>query len=79
MGQAIIAAKFPIKVEIEAGKIYSWCSCGLSKKQPYCDGSHKSGDLRPKVFKADKSESAWFCQCKQSTGSPYCDGTHKKL
>jgi CDGSH-type Zn-finger protein len=21
-------------------KIYRWCSCGLSLKQPFCDGSH---------------------------------------
>ena len=26
---------------VEANKRYSWCSCGLSNKQPLCDGSHK--------------------------------------
>ena len=35
--------KNPYKVKVEKGKTYSWCSCGLSKKQPFCDGSHKGG------------------------------------
>ena len=28
-------------ISVEANKRYSWCSCGLSKKEPLCDGSHK--------------------------------------
>jgi len=32
--------KSPYKVKVEKGKIYSWCACGLSVKQPFCDGSH---------------------------------------
>jgi len=27
-------------VEVEEGKTYYWCSCGKSKNQPFCDGSH---------------------------------------
>ena len=30
----------PYKVKVEKDKTYSWCSCGLSKKHPFCDGSH---------------------------------------
>lgn len=30
----------PIDVELKKGKSYAWCACGLSKKQPFCDGSH---------------------------------------
>nr|WP_240538596.1 CDGSH iron-sulfur domain-containing protein [Rhodoferax sp. PAMC 29310] len=26
---------------MEQGKDYYWCACGLSKSQPFCDGSHK--------------------------------------
>ena len=29
----IIAAKEPFQVEVVEGKKYSWCKCGLSKKQ----------------------------------------------
>jgi len=35
----------PYKVKVEKGKTYSWCSCGLSKKQPFCDSSHRGGPL----------------------------------
>jgi CDGSH-type Zn-finger protein len=37
-----IAVKQPIQVELEVGKSYYWCSCGHSKKQPFCDGSHNA-------------------------------------
>ncbi len=29
------------KVQIISGKGINDCTCGLSKKMPYCDGSHK--------------------------------------
>jgi len=79
MKKGHIAAKEPAQVELEAGKIYAWCSCGLSGNQPYCDGSHSKGEMRPKVFKAEKSETAYLCQCKQTNGSPFCDGSHNAL
>ena len=28
--------------DVEKGKDYYWCACGLSKSQPFCDGSHKA-------------------------------------
>ena len=28
------------KVELQKGKEYLWCACGMSKNQPFCDGSH---------------------------------------
>ncbi|NJN26897.1 MAG: CDGSH iron-sulfur domain-containing protein [Cyclobacteriaceae bacterium] len=79
MEKAHIAAKFPVEVELKAGKIYAWCSCGLSKNQPHCDGSHSKGNLKPKMYTSQKTEKAWFCQCKQTSGSPFCDGSHKRL
>ena len=79
MEKAHIAAKEPGQRDLQEGKTYAWCACGLSKNQPMCDGSHTKGDLLPKVFKAEKSETAWLCQCKQTNGSPFCDGTHSGL
>lgn len=79
MEKAHVAAKMPAQVDLEAGKTYAWCACGLSGNQPFCDGSHSKGDLRPMVFKAEKSETAYLCQCKQTNGSPFCDGSHNAL
>ena len=77
--KATIAAKHPIKTELETGKTYHWCSCGLSKSQPFCDGSHASTSFKPQTFKADADGDAYLCQCKATGNPPYCDGTHKKL
>lgn len=74
-----IAQKNPYEVHVEAGKNYAWCACGMSKKQPFCDGSHSGSEFRPTVFKAEKSETVWLCGCKHTAGKPFCDGTHSKL
>ena len=41
------------------GKNYAWCSCGLSKKQPLCDSSHRDTGIKPIVFTAEKSETIY--------------------
>jgi len=74
-----IAQKAPYGVDVEAGKSYWWCSCGLSKNQPFCDGSHKPTHLMPLEYKAEKSEKVWLCGCKQTSRKPACDGSHKQL
>ena len=79
MSKGKIAASGPFAVAVEAGKDYYWCRCGLSESQPFCDGSHKSTDLAPARFTAQKSETVYFCGCKQSGSSPLCDGTHRSL
>jgi len=74
-----IAQKAPIKVEVEAGKTYHWCACGLSRQQPFCDGSHKGGPFTPLAYTADATGPKWFCACKQCGTQPLCDGSHKQL
>jgi CDGSH-type Zn-finger protein len=74
-----VAAKSPVKATVEMGKDYWWCSCGLSKNQPFCDGSHKGSGFSPKKFTADKDGDVWFCQCKHSANGALCDGSHKTL
>ena len=47
----------PYKAKVEKDKTYFWCSCGLSKKQPFCDNSHnKEVHFKPikYVAKSDK-------------------------
>jgi CDGSH iron-sulfur domain-containing protein 3 len=74
-----IAARAPIPVDVEAGKNYFWCQCGLSQSQPFCDGSHKGTEFRPVMFHAEESGTKYFCACKQTNGEPFCDGSHKAI
>lgn len=76
MSDPVRAADGPFVIDVEAGKRYSWCACGLSKDQPFCDGSHKGGDIRPVHYFAEKSGQLYFCGCKQTKSPPLCDGSH---
>ena len=55
------------------------CACGLSKNQPFCDGSHKGTSFTPMEFSVTDKKQVALCQCKQTKNPPYCDGTHKSL
>ena len=68
----------PIAVEVEKDKSYYWCSCGKSKNQPFCDGSHKDTKFTPVVYKAEETKAVYFCACKQTNNQPFCDGSHSK-
>jgi mannose-6-phosphate isomerase-like protein (cupin superfamily)/CDGSH-type Zn-finger protein len=65
--------------ELEAGKRYFWCSCGRSKTQPFCDGSHAGSKFLPVLFKAKSNEDVIFCGCKHTATPPFCDGSHSNL
>lgn len=69
----------PIPVEVEAGQTYWWCACGLSKAQPFCDGSHKATAMTPVAWTAAESKRYFLCTCKKTAGQPLCDGTHNRL
>ena len=74
-----IAQKAPYPFEVKAGKKYAWCACGLSKKQPFCDGSHKGTEISPIIYTAEKECRVYFCGCKYSKSKPLCDGSHNNL
>jgi CDGSH-type Zn-finger protein len=66
----------PIAIDVEAGKIYWWCSCGRSASQPFCDGTHKGSEYAPMKYTATETGRLWFCACKQTASPPLCDGSH---
>ena len=70
----------PFKVMVEKDKTYFWCSCGLSLKQPFCDGSHKKeGKFKSIKYIAKENENIFFCECKKTKNQPLCDGSHSKF
>lgn len=75
-----IAAYKPQYWELEKDKSYLWCSCGLSKNQPFCDQSHVGTSFKPVRYVAQQqSEEVLFCMCKHSSDQPFCDGSHNNL
>ena len=76
MTKAVRASEKPYATEVVKGETYYWCACGLSKTQPFCDGSHKDTDISPVKYVADESGTAYFCGCKATKNRPMCDGSH---
>ena len=73
------AGNGPIEITVEKGRMYGWCTCGLSDTHPLCNGAHKNGtEFRSLKFEAEKDGTVWLCTCKQTKKPPYCDGSHKK-
>ncbi len=76
MGNPIAADNKPIAVHLEEGKEYHWCTCGRSKQQPFCDGSHRGTGLEPARFTAEETGETKLCQCKGTRNRPVCAGSH---
>jgi glutamate synthase domain-containing protein 2/CDGSH-type Zn-finger protein len=75
----LVAARYPAKLRLEAGKTYLWCRCGRSRSQPFCDDSHKGTGLSPVEFEPRETAEVLLCQCKATADQPFCDGTHRLL
>jgi CDGSH-type Zn-finger protein len=74
-----IAGNAPVTVELEKDKLYSFCTCGRSQKQPFCDGAHKGSEFRSHKFTPTENGTASLCMCKHTKTPPYCDGTHNEV
>jgi len=79
MSNPIISDNKPVKVSLSKGQNYYFCTCGRSKDQPFCDGSHEGTAFLPKKFVSDKEGDAYLCACKHTGNAPFCDGTHKQF
>eukprot|EP00996_Jenningsia_fusiforme_P005219 NODE_6145_length_600_cov_13.907441_g5739_i0.p1 GENE.NODE_6145_length_600_cov_13.907441_g5739_i0~~NODE_6145_length_600_cov_13.907441_g5739_i0.p1 ORF type:complete len:141 (+),score=26.63 NODE_6145_length_600_cov_13.907441_g5739_i0:82-504(+) len=83
--RARVAQRGPYAVDVVAGQTYYWCSCGHSKNQPFCDGSHKQVNEEQKTsfkslpYTATETGTKYFCGCKATKGAPFCDGSHSSL
>ena len=73
-----IPQKVPYAMELEPGT-YWWCSCGLSKNQPWCDGAHKGSSFTPEKVEIAEKKTYYLCGCKHAEKKPFCDGSHSKL
>jgi CDGSH-type Zn-finger protein len=71
--------KAPIAAEVTAGKSFAWCTCGLSQKQPFCDGAHKGTGFKPLHHTPESSGTVWLCACKGTRNPPFCDGSHSRI
>ncbi|MDC8004138.1 CDGSH iron-sulfur domain-containing protein [Aureisphaera galaxeae] len=67
----------PIPCDLKEGRKYSWCTCGHSENQPFCDGGHNDNNGSPNLrFEAAETGTAYLCTCKETKNPPYCDGSH---
>jgi CDGSH-type Zn-finger protein len=81
----------PFAINVVPGKIYKWCTCGLTQSQPFCDNIHRrietitneTGEevmpYRSLKVEFDEPQEVFFCQCRQTKTPPFCDGTHKTI
>ena len=67
----VVYDKKPFKINVKKYHLYTWCGCGRSHSQPFCDGTHASLAMKrivnggPVKYIAPEDREIWFCMCKQ--------------
>ena len=78
MAEPKIFQRAPFVLKEAAGTRH-FCTCGHSKGQPFCDGSHKGTGFTPKTVEITQEGKVAWCGCKHSKNGAFCDGSHKQL
>jgi CDGSH-type Zn-finger protein len=77
-----VARRTPARLKLQPGR-YSWCACGRSNEQPFCDNSHreiKDGqDWRSYKFQVLEEVEVTLCRCKRTQSPPFCDCQHEHV
>lgn len=75
-----VTGYFPYNCYLQKGKVYFWCSCGISQNSPWCDGlcNQLVTRNRPIYFNVNESGYYKMCNCKLSANAPFCNGTHRE-
>jgi hypothetical protein len=67
----VVYDKKPFKINVKKYHLYTWCGCGRSHSQPFCDGTHNVLAMKkivkggPVKYIAPEDREIWFCMCKQ--------------
>jgi CDGSH-type Zn-finger protein len=78
--RGVATQRRPYKLELKPGTDYYYCACGLSARQPFCDGSHKKeGLFEPVKFRIEEAKAYGVCGCRQNETGVFCDGSHKRV
>lgn len=78
MDKPKIAQTHPHVMDMKAGK-YAFCTCGLSSKEPFCDGKHTDTNFKPEIVVIEEDRKVAWCGCKQTKNGAFCDGAHARL
>lgn len=62
-------------IHLQSGKYYFFCTCGKSRRKPYCDGNHSGTGRKPLQFRANVSKEHTIRPCNENC-SPHCQNTY---
>lgn len=76
----LVNGYLPYNEYLHKGKIYWYCTCGISSNNPFCDSTCNKTITRNRPIYFNVSESGYYklCNCKLSSNAPFCNGTHKQ-